>query len=104
MEIIIDIDDSVPSWAARWTPGPTTASLCAQLIGQVKRAVLGDKMRPGDALPSIRQLANDLELDEETVTKAYRVLERHSVVQTKRCRGAFVHPDAKANSVSCRSR
>jgi len=49
-------------------------------------------------LPSIRQLANDLELDRKMVAKAYRLLERDSVIQTKRYRGTFVHPDAKANS------
>ena len=84
MEIIIDIDDSVP--------------LFAQLIGQIKKAVLCDKICPGDALPSIRQLANDLELNNKTVAKAYRLLERDSVIQTKGYRGTFVHPDAKANS------
>ena len=84
MEIIIDIDDSVP--------------LFAQLIGQIKKAVLGGKIGPGDALPSIRQLANDLELNNKTVAKAYRLLERDSVIQTKGYRGTFVHPDAKANS------
>ncbi len=84
MEIIIDIDDSVP--------------LFAQLMGQIKQAVLGDKLHPGDALPSIRQLANDLELNNKTVAKAYRLLERDSVIQTKGYRGTFVHPEAKANS------
>jgi|TARA_B100000378_G_C17855952_1_gene346800 GntR family transcriptional regulator len=84
MEIIIDIDDSVP--------------LFAQLIGQIKKAVLCDKLRPGDGLPSIRQLANDLNLNNKTVAKAYRLLERDSVIQTKGYRGTFVHPDAKANS------
>ena len=84
MEISIDIDDSVP--------------LFAQLIGQIKEAVLCDKISPGDALPSIRQLANDLELNNKTVAKAYRLLERDSVIQTKGYRGTFVHPDAKVNS------
>ncbi len=84
MEITIDIDDSVP--------------LFAQLIGQIKQAVLCDEICPGDALPSIRQLANDLELNNKTVAKAYRLLERDSVIQTKGYRGTFVHPDAKANS------
>jgi GntR family transcriptional regulator len=68
------------------------------LIEQVKKAVLGDEIRPGDALPSIRQLANDLELNNKTVAKAYRLLERDSVIQTKGYRGTFIHPDAKANS------
>ena len=84
MEIVIDIEDSVP--------------LFAQLIEQVKGAVLSDKLAPGEALPSIRQLANDLQLNNKTVAKAYSLLERDSVIQTKGYRGTFVHPDAKANS------
>ena len=84
MQIIIDIDDPVP--------------LFAQLIEQIKKAVLSDKISPGAALPSIRQLANDLELNSKTVAKAYRLLERDSVIQTKGYRGTFIHPDAKANS------
>jgi GntR family transcriptional regulator len=84
MEITIDIDDSMP--------------LFAQLIDQIKKAVLAGMIDPGGALPSIRQLANDLELNHKTVAKAYRLLERDSVIQTKGYRGTFIHPDAKANS------
>jgi GntR family transcriptional regulator len=84
MQIIIDIDASVP--------------LFTQLIQQIKKAVLSDTISPGDPLPSIRQLANDLDLNNKTVAKAYRLLERDSVIQTKGYRGTFVHPDAKANS------
>lgn len=72
--------------------------LFAQLLSQVKKAVLDDKLKPGDSLPSIRQLANDLDLNNKTVAKAYRLLERDSVIQTRGYRGTFVHPDAKANS------
>ena len=78
MEIIIDIDDSVP--------------LVTQLMGQIKRAVLRDKMLAGDPLPSIRQLANDLDLDNKTVAQAYRLLERDSVIQITGHRGTFIHP------------
>ncbi len=84
MEITIDIDDPVP--------------LFAQLIEQIKKAVETSKLSPGDALPSIRQLANDLELNNKTVAKAYRLLERDSVIQTRGYRGTFVHPEAKLNS------
>jgi GntR family transcriptional regulator len=83
MDIIIDIEDSTP--------------LFTQLIDQIKDAVLKKKVRPGDALPSIRQLANDLSLNNKTVAKAYRLLERDSVIQTKGYRGTFVHPNAVAN-------
>ncbi len=98
MEIVIDIDNSVPAWAARWTPGPIAAPPSAQLVGQIEEAVFCGQLCPGDALPSIQQLANDLELDSNTVAKAYRALERDSVVQTKGYRGTFVHPDAEANT------
>jgi GntR family transcriptional regulator len=84
MEIVIDIDHPEP--------------LFAQLIEQIKQSVQSGQLSPGDPLPSIRQLANELEMNSKTVAKAYRLLERDSVVQTKGYRGTFVHPDAKANS------
>lgn len=83
MEIVIDIDDPVP--------------LFAQLVEQIKKAVLNGELSPGAALPSIRQLANDLTLNSKTVAKAYRLLERDSVIRAKGYRGTFIHPDAKAN-------
>ncbi len=84
MEITIDINDTEP--------------LFAQVIGQIKQAVLSGELHPGDALPSIRQLAIDLELNSKTVAKAYSLLERDSVIQTRGYRGTFVHPEARANS------
>lgn len=84
MEIVINTSDSVPVFA--------------QVIEQIKKAVLSGELSPGSALPSIRQLANDLELNHNTVAKAYRLLERDSVIQTRGYRGTFIHPDAKANS------
>lgn len=84
MQIAIDIDDPNPPFA--------------QLIGQIKQAVSTGKLGPGDPLPSIRQLASDLELNSKTVAKAYRLLERDSVIQSRGYRGTFVHPDGKANS------
>jgi GntR family transcriptional regulator len=84
VKISIDIDDPAPPFA--------------QLIAQVKAAVQSGRLRPGQPLPSIRQLANDLALNLKTVAKAYRLLERDAVIQTRGYRGSFVHTDAKANS------
>jgi GntR family transcriptional regulator len=83
VEIIVNIDDPVP--------------LFAQLVEQIKQAIASDSKKPGEPLPSIRQLANDLELNSKTVAKAYRLLERDAVIQTRGYRGTFVHPDAKTN-------
>ncbi len=85
MQIVVDIESPTP--------------LFAQLIEQVKRAVQSGAKKPGDPLPSIRQLANDLNLNNKTVAKAYRLLERDSVIQARGYRGTFVHPDAEANSL-----
>ena len=84
MEIVIDTSDSVPVFA--------------QLIDQIKKAVLSGELSSGATLPSIRQLANDMGLNHNTVAKAYRLLERDAVIETKGYRGTFIHPDAKANS------
>lgn len=84
MDIRIDIDDPEP--------------LFAQLIAQIKAAVQAGRLRAGDPLPSIRQLAGDLDLNNKTVAKAYRLLERDAVIQTRGYRGTFVHPEARANS------
>lgn len=84
MEIVIDLDNPDP--------------LFAQLVRNIKQAVQQGELQAGDALPSIRQLATDLELNSKTVAKAYRLLERDSVIQTRGYRGTFVHPEAAANS------
>ena len=83
MDVTIDIDDPVPQFQ--------------QLIEQIKAAVAAGALKAGDAFPPIRQLANDLELNSKTVAKAYKLLERDSIIETKGYRGTFVHPDAQAN-------
>ena len=83
MKISVNIEDVTP--------------LFTQLIEQIKNAVLASDITAGDALPSIRQLANDLDINHKTVAKAYRLLERDGVIQAKGYRGTFIHPDAKKN-------
>ena len=72
--------------------------LFKQLMDQIKKGVMDGLLKPDDPLPSIRQLANDLELNHNTVAKAYRILERDSVIQTKGYRGTSIHGDAIQNS------
>jgi len=84
MKIFVNIEHSSP--------------LFTQLIEQIKKAVLDNDIVAGDALPSIRQLANDLDINHKTVAKAYRLLERDKVIETKGYRGTFIHQNAKENS------
>ncbi|WP_448566461.1 GntR family transcriptional regulator [Thalassotalea ganghwensis] len=83
MEIVIDIEDETPMFA--------------QLVEQVKQAVAAGNLLPGAQLPSIRQLANDLDLNSKTVAKAYKLLERDAIIEAKGYRGSFIHPNAKEN-------
>ncbi len=84
MEITVDLNDAEPPFA--------------QLIAQIRAAVQAGALSPGDPLPSIRQLATDLELNNKTVAKAYRLLERDSIVESRGYRGTYVHSEARANS------
>ena len=61
-----------------------------QLRQQVTALVLGDALVPGDRLPAIRQLANDLGLAGGTVARAYRELESDGVVTTHGRHGTVV--------------
>jgi GntR family transcriptional regulator len=61
-----------------------------QLRQQVTALVLADGLAPGDRLPSIRQLANDLGVAGGTVARAYRELESDGVVSTRGRHGTVI--------------
>ena len=69
----------------------------SQLIAQIREAVRSGQLKPGATLPAIRQLAVDLQINPNTVAKAYRLLERDAVIETGP-RGSFVHRDGKKHS------
>lgn len=57
---------------------------------QVKHAVEIGELHPGDKLPTIRKLAEDLIMNPNTVARAYRELEHEGVIELKHGLGAFV--------------
>ena len=61
-----------------------------QLVDQVKAAVASGALRPGEPLPSIRPLAQDLRLNRNTVAKAYAELESQHIIETVPGKGCFV--------------
>ncbi len=68
-----------------------------QIMRQVTDAIAGGRLRPGDKLPSQRDLAVELVISPLTVKKAYDELEREGVIETRRGRGTFV--DAAASAI-----
>jgi GntR family transcriptional regulator len=61
-----------------------------QVVDQVRAAVASGVLRAGDALPSIRPLAEDLRVNRNTVAKAYDELESQGVIETLAGKGCFV--------------
>jgi GntR family transcriptional regulator len=64
--------------------------LYAQLDRGIRVAVATGRLKPGDQLPTVRQLAVDLRVNANTVAKVYLALEREGVVVTKRGVGTFI--------------
>lgn len=61
-----------------------------QIVEQVKVAIAAGGLRAGDALPSIRPLAEELRVNRNTIAKAYAELENQGVIETLAGRGCFV--------------
>lgn len=67
-----------------------------QLMRQIRDAIAGGRLRPGDKLTSQRELAEQLVIAPLTVKKAYDELEREGLIRTERGRGTFVTVAASA--------
>jgi GntR family transcriptional regulator len=61
-----------------------------QIIDQVKVALATGSLAPGDRLPTVRQLAVDLSINPNTVSRAYTELELTGLVETQMGSGTFV--------------
>src|SRR6478752_9030918 len=64
-----------------------------QIMEQIKRRIAVGDWPEGHALPSIRQLAVDLQISVITVKRAYLELEREGVIVTQQGKGSIVAPD-----------
>src|ERR1044071_5238466 len=62
----------------------------AQLERGLRAAIATGRLRSGDQLPTVRQLAVDLQVNANTVARVYAELERSGVIETKRGVGSFI--------------
>ena len=77
-------------------PNPSSGvPIYLQLMEQVKHGVETGALRPGDQLPGIRPLAEELVINPNTVAKAYRELEHEGVIELRHGAGAFVADTAR---------
>jgi GntR family transcriptional regulator len=61
-----------------------------QLVERIEHLVATETLKPGDQLPTVRQLAADLRVNFNTVARAYRILDESGVISTQQGRGTYV--------------
>ncbi|MBS0438281.1 MAG: GntR family transcriptional regulator [Proteobacteria bacterium] len=72
------------------------APIYRQLRDRVVAMILDGVLRPGDALPSVRQVAADFQLNPITVSKGYQELVDEQLVEKRRGLGMYVSEGARA--------
>lgn len=76
MELRIDPDSAVPIYL--------------QIVHVVKHQVATGRLKPGEQLPTVRELATDLRVNPNTVARAYDQLDIDNVITTQQGRGTYV--------------
>jgi GntR family transcriptional regulator len=61
-----------------------------QIVNQVQSQVANGMIKPGDQLPTVRALAQELRVNFNTVARAYRILDESRIISTQQGRGTFI--------------
>ena len=61
-----------------------------QIVNQVQAQVVSGVLEPGDQLPTVRALAEELRVNFNTVARAYRLLDEERIISTQQGRGTYI--------------
>ena len=61
-----------------------------QIVNQVREQLTTGELKPGDQLPTVRQLASELRVNFNTIARAYRLLDEAGLISTQRGRGTYL--------------
>ncbi len=75
-----------------------------QIVEQITRLVISGYLQPGDELPSVRQVAGELEVNPMTVSKAYSLLEATGILERVRGKGMIVSSERREGEGSLEKR
>ena len=75
-----------------------------QIADQIRYAAASGKLRPGEPLPSLRPLAEELRINRNTIAKAYAELEAQGLVETIQGKGHFLKQNGSPFSDQTRQR
>jgi len=65
-------------------------AIYTQIVEQVQMQVVNGGLKPGDQLPTVRQLAAELRVNFNTVARSYRLLDEEGVISTQHGRGTYI--------------
>jgi GntR family transcriptional regulator len=68
-----------------------------QLVDKLKELIINEVLKPDEQLPSVRQLAQQLTINPNTIQKAYRELELQGFIYSQKGKGSFVNPISLVN-------
>lgn len=98
-------DTHMHDTAFRFTVHPSSGlPIYRQIMDQVSALIAGGRLAPGDLLPSVRQLAAELQVNMMTISKAYTRLEAEGVIERVRGKGMRVRPPSSTGSLAERKR
>ena len=89
-----------PDIGEMFTLRPTGGPIWKQIEETIRRVISSRDLRPGDPVPSVRQLARTLSVTPNTVERAYQRLITSGVLVSRRGRGTFVAGIAEAATSS----
>ena len=61
-----------------------------QIVNQVQAQIAGGILQPGDQLPTVRALAEELRVNFNTIARAYRILDEARIISTQQGRGTYI--------------
>ena len=61
-----------------------------QIVNQIQSHLVNKILKPGDQLPTVRSLAQELRVNFNTVARAYRILDEARIISTQQGRGTYI--------------
>jgi GntR family transcriptional regulator len=61
-----------------------------QIVNQIQSLLVNGIIKPGDQLPTVRALAQELRVNFNTVARAYRILDEERIISTQQGRGTYI--------------
>lgn len=69
------------------------ASIADQIVEQIYDQILQGDLQTGEQLPTVRELAQQLKVNFNTVARAYRILDQAGIINTQHGRGTYILPE-----------